>query len=373
MNQLARNDYLHLFFDNEDITQKTGFYLMTMEKDTEFNVGLNRNINTTDSVFGKKLFLGTNNDSFNFEVTLIKAREVNNDFIAEEIHKEDIENLCRYIIKNEPKAIEKDDKLYYGIFTTATGKFYSNNNGYITFKFVMTEPYIYSKEIVKDFDTSINNEVELKNDTDLIDEETFIDIEFNSNFFNLFNKYNSVQGYLLSDGTIKEITNVKTSNYIDISNKKDLHTNATRFASWYDSNKNFISFLGENSESIELDLSKKPSNAKYIRFSYNTWDEDKIMLVNGDLPNEYISFVEETPLIIKNINNNSCIKLDNLMSGHNYKIYGEEMQIVDITNPKEIIYSPKFIYLDYKPNIIKIECNARIIGNIKYQIKYGIK
>ena len=57
----------------------------------------------------------------------------------------------------------------------------------------------------------------------------------------------------------------------------------------------------------------------------------------------------------------------------NYKIYGEEMQIVDITNPKEIIYSPEFIYLDYKPNIIKIECNARITGNIKYQIKYGIK
>ena len=51
MNQLARNDYLHLFFNNEDITQKTGFYLMTMEKDTEFNVGLNRNINTADSVF----------------------------------------------------------------------------------------------------------------------------------------------------------------------------------------------------------------------------------------------------------------------------------------------------------------------------------
>ena len=42
---------------------------------------------------------------------------------------------------NEP-AIEKDNKLYYGVFTTATGELYGNNNGYVTFKFVMTEPYI---------------------------------------------------------------------------------------------------------------------------------------------------------------------------------------------------------------------------------------
>lgn len=263
MNQLARDDYLHLIFDNEDITQKTGFYLMTMEKDTEFNVGLNRNINTTDSVFGKKLFLGTNNDNFNFEVTLIKTREVNNDFIAEEIHKEDIENLCRYIIRNEPKIIEKNDKLYYGIFTTANGKFYGNNNGYITFKFEMTEPYIYSKEIVKEFDTSISNEIELKNDTDLIDEETFVDIEFNSR--------------------------------------------------------------------------------------------------------------DNTSIKFTNINNGSCIELNNLIKNSNYKIYGEEMQIINLDNPKEIIYSPNFVYLDYKPSIIKIESENIITGAIKYQIKYGIK
>lgn len=373
MNQLARNNYYHLIFNNEDVTQRTGFYLMTISKDTEFNVGLNRSVNTADSVFNKKLFLGTNNNNFEFEVTLVKASKVKDVFIAEEIHEEDIENLCRYIIRNEPKAIEKEDKLYYGIFTTATGEFKSNNKGYITFKFVMTEPYIYSKEIVKEFDTSISNEIELKNDTDLIDEETFIDIEFNSDFFNLFNKNNSVQGYLLSDGTIKEITNVKTSDYIDISDKKDLHTNATRFASWYDSNKNFISFLGRNSENTKLDLSEKPSNAKYIRFSYNTWDEEMVMLVNGNLPNRYIDFKEETPLIIKNMNNNSYIKLDNLMSCHNYKIYGEEMQIIDETNPKAIIYSPEFIYLDYYPNIVKIECNSIITGTIKYQIKYSIK
>ena len=122
MNQLARNNYNHLIFDNEDITQKTGFYLMTMEKDTEFNIGLNRNIKTTEGAFGKKLFLGTNKDNFDFEITLVKAREIKGNLMADEIHNEDIENLCRYIVRNEPKAIEKDNKLYYGIFTTSNGE-----------------------------------------------------------------------------------------------------------------------------------------------------------------------------------------------------------------------------------------------------------
>lgn len=263
MNQLARNNYNHLIFNNEDITQKTGFYLMTIERDTEFNIGINRNINTADSVFNKKLFLGTNNNNFEFEVTLVKANKVKDVFIAEEIHEEDIEELCRYIIRNEPKAIEKEDKLYYGIFTTATGEFKSNNKGYVTFNFVMTEPYIYSKEIVKEFDTSISNEIELKNDTDLIDEETFIDIEFNS---------------------------------------------------------------GNNTK------------VKFI-----------------------------------NMNNNSSIVLKKLKKNNNYQIYGEEMQILNKNNYKEIVYSPEFIFLDYKPNIIKIETKNDITGIIKYQIKYSIK
>ena len=73
------------------------------------------------------------------------------------------------------------------------------------------------------------------------------------------------------------------------------------------------------------------------------------------------------------MNNNGCIKLDNLISNHNYKIYGEEMLIIDETNPKAIIYSPEFIKLDYKPNLIKIECNSTVIGAIKYKIKYSIK
>ena len=263
MNQLARNNYNHLIFNNEDITQKTGFYLMTMEKDTEFNIGLNRNIKTTEGVFGKKLFLGTNKDNFDFEITLVKAREVKGDLVADEIHNEDIKNLCRYIIRNEPKAIEKDNKLYYGIFTTSSGEFYNNNEGYITFKFVMTEPYIYSKEIVKKFNTKEFNEIELKNDTDLIDEETFIDIEFNS------------------------------------------------------------------------------------------------------CDNTSIKFV--------NTNNNSCIELNNLTKNNNYQIYGEEMQILNKDNYKEIVYSPEFICLDYKPNIIKIESENSITGIIRYQIKYGIE
>lgn len=263
MNQLARNNYYHLIFNNEDVTQRTGFYLMTMVKDTEFNVGLNRSVNTTDSVFNKKLFLGTNNNNFEFEVTLVKARKVKDVFVAEEITQKDIKNLCRYILRNEPKAIEKDNKLYYGVFTTATGELYGNNNGYVTFKFVMTEPYIYSKEIVKEFDTSISDEIELKNDTDLIDEETFIDIEFNS------------------------------------------------------------------------------------------------------CDNTSIKFV--------NTNNNSCIELNNLTKNNNYQIYGEEMQILNKDNYKEIVYSPEFICLDYKPNIIKIESENSITGVIKYQIKYGIE
>ena len=263
MNQLARNNYYHLIFNNEDVTQRTGFYLMTMSKDTEFNVGLNRSVNTADRGFNKKLFLGANNNNFEFEVTLVKASKAKDTFIAEEICEEDIEELCRYILRNEPKAIEKDNKLYYGIFTTAFGEFKSNNKGYITFKFVMTEPYIYSKEIVKEFDTSISNEIELKNDTDLIDEEIFIDIEFNS---------------------------------------------------------------GNNTK------------VKFI-----------------------------------NMNNNSYIKLNNLTKNNNYQIYGEEMQILNKDNYKEIVYSSEFIYLDYKPNIIKIETKNNITGIIKYQIKYGIK
>ena len=263
MNQLARNNYNHLIFNNEDITQKTGFYLMTMEKDTEFNIGLNRNIKTTEGVFGKKLFLGTNKDNFDFEITLVKAREVKGDLVADEIHNEDIKNLCRYIIRNEPKAIEKDNKLYYGIFTTSSGEFYNNNEGYITFKFVMTEPYIYSKIIERKFDTSVSNEIELVNDTDLIDEEIFIDIEFNS---------------------------------------------------------------GNNTD------------VKFI-----------------------------------NMNNDSCIELHKLTKNNNYKVCGEEMQILNEDNYKEIIYSPEFIYLDYKPNTIKIESENSIKGVIKYQIKYGIK
>ena len=263
MNQLARNNYLHLFFDNEDITQRTGFYIASMQKSKNFNVGLNRNINTIQGALNKKLFLGTTNDNFEFEVTLVKARKINGYLRAKEIHEEDIEELYRYIVRNEPKAIEKDDKLYYGIFTTAEGYNTINNNGYITFKFIMTEPYIYSKEEVRAFNTAISNEVELRNGTDLIDEKTFIDIEFNS-----------------GDNTSIKFTNYK---------------------------------------------------------------------------------------------NDSFIELNSLTKNNNYKIYGEEMQIINLDNPKEIIYSPTFIHLDYHPNIIKIESENSISGAIKYQIKYGIK
>ena len=85
MNQLARNNYYHLIFDNEDITQRTGFYLLTMERDTEFNVGVNRNIKTTEGTFGRKIFLGVQDDTFDFDITLVKAKEINNTLITEEI------------------------------------------------------------------------------------------------------------------------------------------------------------------------------------------------------------------------------------------------------------------------------------------------
>ena len=49
------------------------------------------------------------------------------------------------------------------------------------------------------------------------------------------------------------------------------------------------------------------------------------------------------------------------------------MQILNKDNYKEIVYSPEFICLDYKPNIIKIESENSITGVIKYQIKYGIE
>ena len=253
----------HLIFNGEDVTQKTGFYIASMQDSKNFNIGLNRNIKTIEGAFGKKLFAGIDKDNFDFEVTLVKAKNINGLLVADEIHNEDIENLYRHIVRNEPKAIEKDDKLYYGIFTIAEGYNIPKNKGYITFKFVMTEPYIYSKEIIKEFDTSKSNEIELVNDTDLIDERLFIDIEFNS---------------------------------------------------------------GNNTD------------VKFI-----------------------------------NINNNSCIELHNLTKSNNYRIYGERKQIINEDNYKEIVYSPEFIYLDYKSNTIKIESENNITGAIKYQIKYGIK
>ena len=377
MEQLARNNYYHLIFDDKDITQRTGFYIVSMQDSKNFNVGINRNVNTIQGALNKKLFLGIDNNNFQFEVTLVKASKVKDVFIAEEITQKDIENLCRYILRNEPKAIEKDNKLYYGIFTTGEGYNTINNKGYITFKFVMTEPYIYSKEIVKEFDTSISDEIELKNDTDLIDEETFIDIEFNSDFefnpnpINLFNKNTSTYGSLWNDGTIQKTKEQKISDYIIISDKKNLNIKMDNYFfcsfGWYDESKNFIC------RTVYLKTIEKPTNAKYVRISYNADNnnEDSIIFT-GTIANTY-DYLPQNSIIIKNMNNNDCIKLDNLISNHNYKIYGEEMLIIDETNPKAIIYSPEFIKLDYKPNIIKIECNSTVIGAIKYKIKYSIK
>ena len=381
MNQLARNNYNHLIFDDEDITQKTGFYLMTMEKDTEFNVGLNRNIETVESSFYKKLFLGVKDNTFEFEITLVKAKEIKGDLIAEEIHNEDIENLCRYIIRKEPRAIEKDDKLYYGVFTTANGKFYGNNNGYIIFKFVMSEPYIYSKVIEREFNTNISNKIELLNDTDLIDEKTFIDIEFKYPILNLLDTSNNVVGALNmngeiilerieEDGTLTSYLNIRTSDFIDIEGKDKLYSNVS-VGYWYDKNKKVISNFTKD---YEMTLLEKPKNAKYLRVSFYDYRlENFHMLVNGECPTSYIEYIgTDIPINFINITNNSFIKI-NKFNNNNYKIYGERKQIINEDNYKDIIYSPNFIYLNYGLNEIKVECEMKITGIIKYQIKYGIK
>lgn len=382
MNQLARNNYYHLIFDNEDITQRTGFYLLTMERDTEFNVGVNRNIKTTEGTFGRKIFLGVQDDTFDFDITLVKAKEINNTLITEEIHDEDIEELLRYVIKKEPKAIEKNDRLYYGNFTTANGWYDSANQGYVNFKFIMSEPYLYSKTVEREFDTSIENEIELKNYTDLIDEKTSIDVEFSYPYLNILDTSVNEVGVLNDggdvitskvedDGTTTSYENMRTSDFIDTYERNNLYSNVSIWC-WYDRNKKFISQFAKGN--YEMALLEKPENARYLRVSfYNYRLENFHMIINGGIPTSYIGYIgTNIPVKFTNITNNSYIELNSL-KGNNYEVYGEEKQIINTDDYREIVYSSNFINLDYKLNTIKIDCDLKITGKIKYQIKYGIK
>lgn len=167
---LQLHDAKHFRFDGE---LKEGWLLVNTTNDTTFSIGRKKSIQTEDGVL-QPIFKGITSElpSFNFEI--FKVDESNDPC---EMTREDIFELNRWLDRNEPRALEVDGFIYYGLFSPQTGIWYPNNWGRIELKFDMILPYAFMNVIDSTITVNGVENIKIKNKSNVHKDYVYPDIE----------------------------------------------------------------------------------------------------------------------------------------------------------------------------------------------------
>lgn len=129
--------------------------------------------------------------------------------------------------------------------------------------------------------------------------------------YNLFESENSVSGYLAGDGNIAANVNFRTTGYIPVDGLDNLMLSYTNFGGWF-STADITGFIPplNSSEMNTLSVDKTvavPSNAAYVRITYEPQFADKVQIGKSVSRYDYKSYndinlakvkLEDNPVIV---------------------------------------------------------------------------
>lgn len=167
---LQLHDAKHFRFDGEF---KKDWRIVNTTNDTSFNIGRKKSIQTEDGIISP-IFKGITTDSPSLTFEIFKV-----DYEGEPcaITKEDMFELNRWLDRNEPRALEVDGFIYYGLFSPSSGVWYPDEFGIIELTFDMTLPYMLMNVVEKFSKVITESNFEIRNKSNVFKDLVYPDIE----------------------------------------------------------------------------------------------------------------------------------------------------------------------------------------------------
>lgn len=167
---LQLHDAKHFRFDGE---LKEDWLIVNTTNDTTFTMGRVKSIQTEDGIINP-IFKGVKTDlpSLSFEIF-----KVNYESEPCQMTKEDLFELNRWLDRNEPKPLEVNGYIYYGVFSPSSGIWYPNKWGRVEVKFDMALPYMLDSIIEEILEVEGEEKITIENDSNVYNDFVYPDIE----------------------------------------------------------------------------------------------------------------------------------------------------------------------------------------------------
>lgn len=225
---LQLHDAKHFRFDGE---LKKDWRIVNTTNDTSFNIGRKKSIQTEDGIISP-IFKGITTDlpSLTFEIFKV-------DYEGEPcaMTREDLFELNRWLDRNEPRALEIDGFIYYGLFSPSSGGWYSNEFGIIELNFDMTLPYMFMNVVEKSSKVITESNFEIRNKSNVFKDLVYPDIEIE------VVKGDTIEIKNLTNGQLTKLSNLVAGNTYVIYNqeKQMVNMNNVKENVYANSNKRY--------------------------------------------------------------------------------------------------------------------------------------
>lgn len=199
--------------------------------DNKSKFGTNRSIINEEGVGDTPIFLSVRDSCPEIEIEIAKINQ-NGKVVPFEYGE--LDDISKWLLKKTPKALECDERIYYGIF--GDGERWDNGyeTGYLKLTFMLVTPYIYTSKKYNKINVFGSNKISIDN-TSTYDTYIYPDVEFkldNATDITILNETNGIEMKFINlepfshiicynDG-LKQIVDVdnKNTNVVGKFNKK---------------------------------------------------------------------------------------------------------------------------------------------------------
>lgn len=190
--------------------------IVNTSNDTSFNFGRSKTVNTESGAF-QPTYTGITSSLPSLTLEVFRV-----DYKGEpcKMTTQDMFELNKWLDRKEPKALEMNGFIYYGIFSPQSGKWFPNNFGLFELKFDMIVPYMYGAMVNNKFIITTSKIVEIENKSN-VDEEVYADIRIK------VLSGNTVTIKNLVSGKITTLNNLTVYNIYEIYNQEKQMVNLT--------------------------------------------------------------------------------------------------------------------------------------------------
>ena len=230
------------------------WFIVNTTNETSFSLARKKSLQIETGIF-QPVFKGITSElpSFDFEIF-----KVNDNLEPVEMTTQDLFELNKWLDRSEPKPLEVNGFIYYGIFSPQNGMWYPNKLGRIELKFDMAVPYMYGAVVENNYRVKKSKIINIENKSN-IDELVYPDIEI------MVINGDSVTIKNLTNGKETTLNNLKVDNIYRIYNQERQMVNLTNVKEnvYFNSNRKYINLVyGINRFSITTNGEVK------VKFTY---------------------------------------------------------------------------------------------------------